>query len=142
MIAGKNETQGRRVYSTIWGVTSLKLLIIKNGSFRLHAEPVQIDSITFEQGTGSDSHVRILDSSHCPVFEAWESQAWDYAHGGRAHHVLPRWQKFFEAEGMHDGDAIIIAYRLIEKPAAEPAKSERRPRPGRGDNDEVPRRAA
>ncbi len=124
------------------GVKNLQLVIIKNGSFKLNADPVQIDSIVFEQGSGSNSHVRILDSSHLPVFEAWESQAWDYARRRRAHHVLPRWRQFFEAEGMQDGDTITIAYRLIEKPVSEPVEGQGLTRPRRVHNDGVRGRAA
>ncbi len=120
----------------------MQLVIIKNGSFKLNADPVQIDSIVFEQGAGSSSHVRILDSSHLPVFEAWESQVWDYSHGGRTHHVLPRWREFYETTGMQDGDRIIIAYRLIEKPVSEPAEGQDLTRRHRVHNDGVRGRAA
>lgn len=120
----------------------MELILTKNGSFKLYAEPVQIDSIIFEQGTGSDSNVRVLDTSHFPVFEAWESQAWDYSHNGHAHHVLPRWRGFFEVEGMQAGDKITIVYHLIEKPVSAPAANQPRSRPRRAGNETVRQRAA
>lgn len=104
----------------------MEITITRNGSFKLESDPVQIDRIVFEQGAGSDSHVQIIDASYFPVFEAWESQAWEYSHNGHIRHVLPRWYGFFAAEGMNEGDKIIIAYHMVDKPVLAIPASRRR----------------